>query len=324
MNYIAIEKELLAIVFAFDKFHSYLVGTKVTIYTNHSAIKYLIEKKNAKPCLIRWVLLLQEFYLEIQDRKGTKNQVADHISDHLSWSDNGTQFGVFQRMKLRIYFTIVTLRIMEDIIKVKELLQSVTPLIFIWPKCDVGQIWSNSLPLSLLKIWSLDLGNLTSKCQKSKKIAQGKKEDKEKKRFHDSLRTLGKKFHYHPPSVTKVEKRNSQSNGNWKVPTRPLSPIWTIRELEPRQRCPRSFVSLVVVVPSPWSFRWKPRVILFDYITRLAWAWWAMPIGSMRQSRLENQFVTKLRSVSLYVETLVVKCEPQHILQPRDRIDSLS
>ncbi|KAG8501049.1 hypothetical protein CXB51_003148 [Gossypium anomalum] len=80
LNYTVTEKELLAIVFAFDKFRSYLVGTKVTVYTDHSAIKYLLSKKDAKPRLIRWVLLLQEFDLEIQDRKGVENQVADHLS----------------------------------------------------------------------------------------------------------------------------------------------------------------------------------------------------------------------------------------------------
>ncbi|KAJ9562043.1 hypothetical protein OSB04_007203 [Centaurea solstitialis] len=80
INYTTMEKELLAVVFAFDRFRSYLIGAKVIVHTDHSAIKYLMSKANAKPRLIRWVLLLQEFVLEIVDRKGTGNQVANHLS----------------------------------------------------------------------------------------------------------------------------------------------------------------------------------------------------------------------------------------------------
>ncbi|XP_073017791.1 uncharacterized protein [Primulina eburnea] len=74
------EKEMLAVVFAFDKFRPYLVGTKVIVFTDHAAIRYLFAKKDAKPCLIRWILLLQEFDFEVKDRKGCENQVADHFS----------------------------------------------------------------------------------------------------------------------------------------------------------------------------------------------------------------------------------------------------
>jgi hypothetical protein len=70
------EKELLAVVFAFEKFRSYIVNSKVIVYTNHAAIKYLLAKKEAKP---RWILLLQEFDVEIRDKKGVEN-VADHLS----------------------------------------------------------------------------------------------------------------------------------------------------------------------------------------------------------------------------------------------------
>ncbi|KAK6126806.1 hypothetical protein DH2020_039454 [Rehmannia glutinosa] len=80
LNYTTTEKEMLAIVFAFDKFQSYFIGTKTIVHTDHAAIKYLFDKKNAKPRLIRWILLLQEFDVEIRDRKGCENMVADHLS----------------------------------------------------------------------------------------------------------------------------------------------------------------------------------------------------------------------------------------------------
>ncbi|XP_015955491.1 uncharacterized protein LOC107479905 [Arachis duranensis] len=79
-NYTTIEKGLLAIVYAFDKFRQYLIGSKVVVYTNHIALKYLMSKQDAKPRLIRWVLLLQEFDIEVRDRKGSENQVADYLS----------------------------------------------------------------------------------------------------------------------------------------------------------------------------------------------------------------------------------------------------
>ena len=62
-NYTTTEKELLAVVYALDKFRAYLVGSDIAIFTNHSDLKYLLTKQNAKARLIRWVLLLQEFNL---------------------------------------------------------------------------------------------------------------------------------------------------------------------------------------------------------------------------------------------------------------------
>ena len=79
-NYARIDKELLAVVFAFDKFRPYLIGNKVIVFTYHSAIKYLMTKKDAKPRLILWVLLLQGFDVEIRDKKGSENMVADLLS----------------------------------------------------------------------------------------------------------------------------------------------------------------------------------------------------------------------------------------------------
>ncbi|GKF04332.1 reverse transcriptase domain-containing protein, partial [Tanacetum coccineum] len=79
-NYTTTEKELLVVVFAFDKFRQYLVLSKTIIFTDHFALRCLFTKQDAKPRLIRWILLLHEFDIEICVKKGVENLATDHLS----------------------------------------------------------------------------------------------------------------------------------------------------------------------------------------------------------------------------------------------------
>ncbi|GJW99832.1 reverse transcriptase domain-containing protein [Tanacetum coccineum] len=79
-HYTTTEKEMLAVVYAFEKFRSYLILNKSIVYTDHSALKYLFAKKDSKARLLRWVLLLQEFKFKVINTKGAENLAADHLS----------------------------------------------------------------------------------------------------------------------------------------------------------------------------------------------------------------------------------------------------
>ena len=80
VNYTTTEKELLAIVFALDKFRSYLMDSHVVVFTDHAALKYLLSKKDAKSRLIQWVLLFQEFDFDLLLRPGESHVLVDHLS----------------------------------------------------------------------------------------------------------------------------------------------------------------------------------------------------------------------------------------------------
>ncbi|GKF56640.1 reverse transcriptase domain-containing protein [Tanacetum coccineum] len=79
-NYTVTEKELMAVVFAFDKFQRYLILSKTIVYTDHSTLRHLFKNQDAKPRVICWIMLLQEFNIEIKDKRGTENVTADHLS----------------------------------------------------------------------------------------------------------------------------------------------------------------------------------------------------------------------------------------------------
>nr|GEX83802.1 reverse transcriptase domain-containing protein [Tanacetum cinerariifolium] len=80
IHYTTTEKEMFVVVYAFEKFWPYLILSKSIVYTDHSALKYLLNKQDAKPSLLRWVLLFQEFDITVLDKKGSENLAADHLS----------------------------------------------------------------------------------------------------------------------------------------------------------------------------------------------------------------------------------------------------
>nr|GEX62154.1 reverse transcriptase domain-containing protein [Tanacetum cinerariifolium] len=107
-HYTTIEKELVAVVYAFEKFQPYLVLYKSIVYTDHSALKYLFNKQDAKPRLLCWVLLLQEYDITVRDKKRVKNLVADHLSR----LENPHQ-SVLDKKKINKTFPLETLNVVS-------------------------------------------------------------------------------------------------------------------------------------------------------------------------------------------------------------------
>nr|GEX60542.1 hypothetical protein [Tanacetum cinerariifolium] len=103
-NYTTTEKEMLAVVYAFEKFRSYLIMNKIIVYTDHSALKYLFAKKDAKARLLRWILLLQEINFKVIDTKGAENYAADHLSHLENPYEN-----VFDPKEINEFFPLETI-----------------------------------------------------------------------------------------------------------------------------------------------------------------------------------------------------------------------
>nr|GEY42905.1 reverse transcriptase domain-containing protein [Tanacetum cinerariifolium] len=103
-NYTTTEKEMLAVVYAFEKFFSYLIMNKSIVYTNHSALNYLYTKKDSKAKLLRWILLLQEFNFKVVDTKGAENYAANHLSR----LENPYQ-NVFDPKEINEFFSLETI-----------------------------------------------------------------------------------------------------------------------------------------------------------------------------------------------------------------------
>nr|GFA09573.1 reverse transcriptase domain-containing protein [Tanacetum cinerariifolium] len=103
-NYTTTKKEMLAVVYAFEKFRSYLIMNKSIVYTDHSALKYLFAKKDAKARLLRWILLLQEFDFKVVDTKGAQNYATDHLSRLKNPYEN-----VFDPKEINEFFPLETI-----------------------------------------------------------------------------------------------------------------------------------------------------------------------------------------------------------------------
>nr|GEV44615.1 reverse transcriptase domain-containing protein [Tanacetum cinerariifolium] len=93
------------VVYAFEKFRSYLIMNKSIVYTDHFALKYLFAKKDAKARLLRWILLLQEFDFKVVDTKRAENYAADHLSRLENPYEN-----VFDPKEINEFFPLETIR----------------------------------------------------------------------------------------------------------------------------------------------------------------------------------------------------------------------
>ena len=79
-NYTMTEREGLAMVYALKNFRHYLLGSHFKMYTDHSALKYLVNKLVLGGRICRWLLLFQEYDFEVVMKPGQLNNGPDHLS----------------------------------------------------------------------------------------------------------------------------------------------------------------------------------------------------------------------------------------------------
>nr|GEV21616.1 hypothetical protein [Tanacetum cinerariifolium] len=133
IHYTTTEKEMLTVVYAFEKLRPYLVLSKIIVYTDHSALKYLLSKQDSKPRLLRWVLLLQEFDIIIRDKKWTTNLMTDHLSRL-----ENPQKDVFENKDINENFPLETLGKISSGSKISqkdEMPQNVIQV------CEIFDVW---------------------------------------------------------------------------------------------------------------------------------------------------------------------------------------
>lgn len=88
LNYMITEKEFLAIIYAINKFWHYIIGYPTFVHTNHTTIRYLMNKPIANARVTSWLLLLQEFDITIVDKPQKENVVANFLFRLVNNTDN--------------------------------------------------------------------------------------------------------------------------------------------------------------------------------------------------------------------------------------------
>ena len=79
-NYTTTEREGLAMVYALQKFQHYLLGSNFKMFTDHSALNYLVNNPVLGGRICRWLILFQEYEFEIIVKPGRLNLGLDHLS----------------------------------------------------------------------------------------------------------------------------------------------------------------------------------------------------------------------------------------------------